>query len=592
MKYYTIKMDDDDSSDGNINTSIKPISKNIANAEIEKGEIVYTPDGKLLRATGKRHSNGGTPVFLEKGSFVFSDFNKLNINPLEKKLFNLKTGKATTPAKTLAKEIDLEHHNKMLTLASSNDKITANTANLMLGNYRDPLGKIAFLQESKKGGEAPDFAQGTAPVYSNELSDDLKEIQQYQTGGLIHYPGDRSNKENRSIYSDNQWNEFAKSIGFTGKTNKEFQQFLWNNPKYSAIVKQLHNEKGMPNGNKYDDGKIGWRWDKIKSEIEKQTNPNVPVMPDTPTLGEAPPAKILDNTPKITGAPTGDSDGSVVSKRIDTPLTAFEKLTIARPFLQAANVKTQLPLRQQQESVIPTVLPRNNQREINQLNNSYYDAKQQLRGVNPGVAPGAIQEMAGKRLDGLNRLRVDDFEVQNQQKQIAAQVYNQDAATNRQLDRTYYDQTQTAQMNADNAREVYTNKGYDILGSTMAKNANFNNAINSQQFVKGKQIGVDKEGKPIYESTLPYLPKAGFFSNTVEFNPEAKYDWQNSQGVQSKSSVMKDILTELRASGVDVNDSKNIPLIKSMVGLYTANSLRSIPFSNGIPGMKQGGKFR
>ena len=56
-------------TDPKINSTIKP-NPYTSNVEIEKGEIVLSPDMKgLFKATGKRHSRGGTPVFLEPNSF-------------------------------------------------------------------------------------------------------------------------------------------------------------------------------------------------------------------------------------------------------------------------------------------------------------------------------------------------------------------------------------------------------------------------------------------------------------------------------------------------------------------------------------------
>ena len=69
-----------------ITTSIKPINREDATLEAEKGEIVYDPNKLTLnKVLGKRHGQdgkGGTPLNLPEGNFLFSDYNKLSIKPI------------------------------------------------------------------------------------------------------------------------------------------------------------------------------------------------------------------------------------------------------------------------------------------------------------------------------------------------------------------------------------------------------------------------------------------------------------------------------------------------------------------------------
>ena len=104
----------------NINDKIHPVDRDKANAEIEQGEITYSPEtGMLHKATGKKHSKGGTPVNLDEGSFIFSDFKDTSLNKKDIKQMEFKTGgtykpKSNTPAKVLNREIDIVHHNHLL----------------------------------------------------------------------------------------------------------------------------------------------------------------------------------------------------------------------------------------------------------------------------------------------------------------------------------------------------------------------------------------------------------------------------------------------------------------------------------------------
>src|SRR6478609_2564868 len=84
-----------------VNSTIKPIDREDANLEAEKGEIVFQPNGQLHKVLGKTHAKGGTPLNLPEGSFIFSNYKPLSFNKNEKKLFQFKEGgtkKSNTPA--------------------------------------------------------------------------------------------------------------------------------------------------------------------------------------------------------------------------------------------------------------------------------------------------------------------------------------------------------------------------------------------------------------------------------------------------------------------------------------------------------------
>ena len=156
-----------------ITTSIKPINREDATLEAEKGEIVYDPNKLTLnKVLGKRHGQdgkGGTPLNLPEGNFLFSDYNKLSIKPKDRELMQFKTGgtKRLTPAKLLEKEIDIKHHNTMINILQKGkgDEITQNSANLMLSKNLETIGKTAFLQESKKKFPSGKF-KGVPPLPS------------------------------------------------------------------------------------------------------------------------------------------------------------------------------------------------------------------------------------------------------------------------------------------------------------------------------------------------------------------------------------------------------------------------------------------
>lgn len=138
--------------DETINNSIKPVDREDATIEAEKGETVLIPTkGGLKHFTipGKKHAQGGTPLDVPEGSFVFSDTRKMKIGGDVLSFFNKSDKKPLTPAK-IAKQYKLNTYNDVLKNATS-DKFDIDTAQLMIDNNTKKLGVLASLQESKKG---------------------------------------------------------------------------------------------------------------------------------------------------------------------------------------------------------------------------------------------------------------------------------------------------------------------------------------------------------------------------------------------------------------------------------------------------------
>lgn len=153
---------------------IQEVPREEANIEAEKGETVYGDldnDGasEHFKIGGKRHTEGGTPLSVPEGSFVFSDTKKMIIkNPEILERFGMPPKKeGYTPAQ-IAKKYDINKFKAIMEDPNS-DSIRKSTAQIMMKSYQRKLGELALIQESMKG-----FPQGI-PKVSKEAFPELDE---------------------------------------------------------------------------------------------------------------------------------------------------------------------------------------------------------------------------------------------------------------------------------------------------------------------------------------------------------------------------------------------------------------------------------
>lgn len=144
--------------------TITKVPREEANLEAEGGETVLTfdPSGYPLfyEIKGPRHSQNGVPLNLPDDSFIFSDTKSMMIkDPQILKMFNkpLKKG-GYTPADLSKQFLSLNKYRGILQ-DSTSDKISVETAELMIKKAVSKLGALALAQEAKKG-----FPQGIPVV--------------------------------------------------------------------------------------------------------------------------------------------------------------------------------------------------------------------------------------------------------------------------------------------------------------------------------------------------------------------------------------------------------------------------------------------
>ncbi len=180
--------------DDDITSTLKPVDDEDANIEAEKGEVLVKPGlVGMYKVTGKKHSQGGTPLYAEGGSFIFSDDPNLALHKDDQKEFKFKKSysnkdKANTPAKVVQREVPAKDYNSLLSILQdpTKDKTAKDTAGMMLSKYMAKLGQVAYLQELKKNlpDGVPDFAAGP-PQENPQIAGQTDEQEMYATGGGV-----------------------------------------------------------------------------------------------------------------------------------------------------------------------------------------------------------------------------------------------------------------------------------------------------------------------------------------------------------------------------------------------------------------------
>lgn len=166
-----------------VSNTIQEVPRYAANIEAEKGETVYGDmdgDGELehMKIGGKRHSEGGTPLNVPEGSFIFSDTAKMKIKDGEiLKYFGLPAKKGGYTPAEIAKRYDINKYKGILEDENSDD-LSKNTAQLMVSNYNKKLAALAMVQEQMKG-----FPQGMPAVAQQEEGQEEMAMAEY--GGYL-----------------------------------------------------------------------------------------------------------------------------------------------------------------------------------------------------------------------------------------------------------------------------------------------------------------------------------------------------------------------------------------------------------------------
>jgi len=161
--------------DTEVNKTLKPVAREGANLEAEKGETAFTDlvgDGipQLYKIGGERHYAGGTPLNLPEDSFIYSRDKKMKIGgPILESFGKHKDTKDKFTPADLSNQYQINDFRKALADPDT-DKLQRETAEMMIANYNLKLGKLGLVQESKKG--FPDGIPAIAMPYLETMQVD------------------------------------------------------------------------------------------------------------------------------------------------------------------------------------------------------------------------------------------------------------------------------------------------------------------------------------------------------------------------------------------------------------------------------------
>jgi len=197
-----------------VKNTMGAIDRDKANVEVEGGETVVgdvNGDGFLehMSFVGKRHSQGGMPVNLPEGSFIFSDTKKLRIKDQEllSKVFGMGKRKGGYTPAEIAKKYQINEYVAILKDEEA-DPLKKRTAAQMLKNNTDMLSKLALLQESMKGfpDGIPALAESAAMAMQGG-AEQAPEQPMARMGGTMRY--DNGGKVGQKFYVDGKENKIV-----------------------------------------------------------------------------------------------------------------------------------------------------------------------------------------------------------------------------------------------------------------------------------------------------------------------------------------------------------------------------------------------
>jgi len=206
-----------------VSSTITGVPRSQANIEAEGGETVLADvdqDGAMehMKISGPRHSEGGVPLNVPEGSFIYSDTKKMKIkDPAILKMFGTTYKKGGVTPAQIAKKYDINKYKAIMEDPNA-DELAKSTAQIMVKNYQDKLADLAMVQEGMKG-----FPQGIPQVAQLSEAAYGGYVPQFNTGGLT------SAQKEQELIKDYPWlKPWLKSNTKAGRTTPTGKDSTYN----------------------------------------------------------------------------------------------------------------------------------------------------------------------------------------------------------------------------------------------------------------------------------------------------------------------------------------------------------------------------
>jgi hypothetical protein len=601
--------------DAVITGSMKPIDRDVANIEAEKGEYLVKPGlTGLYKITGEKHSQGGTPLFAEGGSFIFSNDPALAINKGERDSFGFKQPTSTaksnnTPAKVLGREINPKDYNSYIATLESpdTDKIAKTTAGLMLEKLQQKLGQIAYVQEAKKGDKPPEFSEGTAPAVQPDLQNIGEKMSEFAYGGMYpyggptgpidpntglpidpsdQYPGGRTTLgkitptglSNSFNYPGGvpsllkSWNGVGVDMtnmnssqaqgamyDWALKNNPQLLRNLWSNYGDTAQGKKqgmnfdynnLSDDELQQARSSYVDGMLGARTFTPNSG-KPYTPPLAQVTPPPNPIQAGPP-------PQAPGLNTPGQNVPTLPYQIKGKMTDSQLANLGYLGLQAFNINRYFPQRQQVTMPQVNMDKINAQPFINQINNQAYESRE-LSSLNPRTSSLLNSNIRGNQLDALNQaignVANQNVQIGNQQNQYNAQQASQQVMANSQFNNQYYNQVQATNQNFDNERRFAGNQFMSTMNNYQSQADQLAWGLSAMSKYGMRRVTDPKTGQQ-YNLPTPLYQATG---NGINFNADvANLNMASGANRINTPQELTQTYQQFKASGMPDLDAQRI----------------------------------
>lgn len=547
-----------------ISTHLGAVPREEANIEAEKGEtaLVPTEDGlKHFNIGGNRHVNGGTPLNVPQGTFIYSDTKKMKLGGSVLGMFGKspESKNKYTPAQ-LAKQYDLNKYTAILNDPNA-DPIKKRTAELMIQNNQTKLAQLALVQEGKKG--YPQGIPAVAKGYMEKLESKMQPQQeqmemseeasmmyggmyqyggglmQFNPGGFVPYGGNKVGSVYKTNYTPEEISTIAKRKGYPGETDNLSLQ-KWINTK----------GKGIP-----EDGKVG---DITMSALNSLPNVDENIEPIDKTGVKGPSRIPALSTKKPTASYPGDpndyKDNSITpgtataqKSKIKYGWTNPDKLAMANELYNLGTIKKYTPW----SPAVPQMVT---------ADYTFYSPERALA-ENAGLAGDmarANASLAGSAAAG----RLANTSLYGKAADSAASIIGKYAGLNTNIANT------AAEANAGLANKqmlMEWQRAKDLYDAGVISNQQYDNATRAARAAAVKQYGQGwNNASTIYNmnrTESPYYAIDPASGRLAFHTPRAEQDFYNSKSGQGQDPLA--MFDQLR---ITYGDETAMDLWKTMYG--------------------------